>query len=251
MDSRIVLNKVEQKWRSCNKLLPTIKLYPEDIIITVDDDIYYPDECVSTLMQQYIQTPDCIIAQEVNPIIISDDKSRVDFFNGIDIKLLQKEWGKYLTGCALFPPHVFDNTDIFDYDKMMEVTEGYHDEIWFWINSTLNGVMCVGLNYVLTFENEIITPWEDNEFKLSDINCNNNNVQKYNDRINELYGEKLLSKILSRNAEFTVSKDNIYAFIGNLSNIKRLYKSNFKIRLKNLTKGWTSLLYYHLSDKKL
>ena len=39
MDNRIILNKVEQKWRSCNKLLPALKLYPDDIMLTLVNNV--------------------------------------------------------------------------------------------------------------------------------------------------------------------------------------------------------------------
>lgn len=38
-DERIIVNKADAKWRSCNKLLPTLQKYPEDVIITIDDNI--------------------------------------------------------------------------------------------------------------------------------------------------------------------------------------------------------------------
>ena len=68
LDKRIKINKADAKWRSCNKLLPTLKLYPEDIIITIDDDIYYPVDSIKYLVEEYKKNPECIIAHEINPI---------------------------------------------------------------------------------------------------------------------------------------------------------------------------------------
>jgi hypothetical protein len=69
----IEINICKNKWRSCNKLLPTLEKYPEDIIITIDDDIYYPIDSFKCLIEQYNKTPDCIIAHEVNPLIIENN----------------------------------------------------------------------------------------------------------------------------------------------------------------------------------
>jgi hypothetical protein len=242
MDNRIVLNKVEQKWRSCNKLIPALKLYPDDVIITVDDDIYYPKDCIGTLMQQWLKTPSCIIAHEVNPILLQKDNTYVTYLNGYDIKLMQKEWGKYLSCCTLFPPHTFDGTEVFDYEKMMEFTQGTHDELWFWIQSTLNGVMCVGLNYVKTFMPEVLSEWEEGEFRLADINLSNDKIEEYMDKINEVYGERLISMILSKKPEFLITKDNIYSFLYTLPWINTLYGEHYKILYSGLTKGWIDFL---------
>ena len=244
LDNRIIINKVEDKWKSCNKLLPSIKHFPDDVIITVDDDIYYPNECIGTLMKQYLITPDCIIAQETNPVIIENGK--IKFVNRVDVKLMQKSWSKYLSGCCLFPPHVFDGTDVFNWDKMMEITNGTHDELWFWVNSTLKGVRVVGLNYIWTFEFDVITKWDSSEFKLSNININEGKADVYLDKINEIYGDDLLNMMLSQPAEFLINKDNILAFIYLLQNINCYYSLKvsygYNVKTQNLTKGWIFFL---------
>lgn len=240
MDSRIVINKADGKWRSCNKLIPTLKRYPDDIIITVDDDIYYPNESISTLMQQYELTPDCIIAQDVHPISLERNNTYINHsFPPLNVRLMQKEWGKYVTCCCLFPPHVFDGSDIFDFDKMMAITKGQHDEVWFWINSMLNGVQCVGLNYVRNFWGETLTnDWDADALRLCKENSKGNYHVKCMDSLNKLYGKRLLPIILGKKAKFTVTKDNIYSFVFCLPHIRQQYKNHFTVEYKGLTKGW-------------
>ena len=83
------------------------------------------------LVKQYEKTPDCIVVHEINPLDLKD--GLINYHNTYDAKLGQKEWGKYLSNCALFPPKIFDGSDLFDYNKMMYCTNGNHDELWFWI----------------------------------------------------------------------------------------------------------------------
>lgn len=237
IDSRIEINKSESKWRSCNKLLPTIKMYPEDIIITVDDDIYYPVHCVKYLVEQYMITPDCVIAHEVNPIEI-DENGFITYKNMTDIKLKQVQWGKYLSNCCLFPPHIFDGSDVFDYDKMMSCTHGTHDELWFWVNSLLNGVQTVGLNYVLSFEAENIRQWGENEYKLTDFNNTDKKIYEYMKTINEMYGKKMLENIKSKPTVFFLDKDNVQTFIYSLKYLKMIYQYGILIDFGDLTKNW-------------
>lgn len=238
---KIMVNKCEDKWKSCNKLLPTLKMYPDDIIITIDDDIFYPKDCIKELIMQYLKTPDCIVAHEINPLKIIDNK--INYDNGYDIKLKQKEWGKYLTGCALFPPHIFDNTELYDYDKMIYCTDGIHDELWFWINSTLNGVQCIGLNYVKSFQMDIKTPWKDEEYRISSVlNGKQSPINSYMNKINELYGARLMEIINSKKVLFTLDCNNIATFLHEAPFIKHLYSYGFNVNIDALTKEWAHLL---------
>lgn len=241
IDSRIVINKADAKWRSCNKLLPTIKLYPDDVIITVDDDIYYPVNCFKYLVEQYEKTPDCVIAHEVNPISVDKDNF-ITFHNAYDVKLMQRQFGKYLSNCCLFPPHIFDGTDLYDYDKMMHCTNGTHDELWFWVNSLSNGVMTVGLNYVYSFALETKRPYTVGEYQLTNFNNTQEKINDYMVKINKMYGEKMLKTINSNEVVFTINKDNIYAFIALYKQIRSIYPQGFKIVFDDLTKNWRAFL---------
>lgn len=233
---KMIIVRGDDKWKSCNKLLYALKQYPDDIIITIDDDIYYPKDCIRKLIQQYEITPQCIISHEINPMKIKNGK--LSYINGFDIKLKQREWGKYLSSCTLYPPHTFDNTDLYDYDKMMYCTNGNHDELWFWIHSTLNGVQCVGLNYVKTFQYDIKTSWKENEYRLSNINSYQNTIDEYMDKINEMYGEKLLKVIQNKKVVFSLNCDNVMAFLHEWNAIKIIYDYGFDIETNDLTSHW-------------
>ena len=156
---------------------------------------------------------------------------------------MQKEWGKYLSNCCLFPPHVFDNTDLYDYDKMMKCTNGTHDELWFWVNSTLNGVMCVGLNYVFSFAPEIIKPYEEDEYALNKINSVQETINGYMKNINEMYGDRLIEQIKNKKIQFIIDKDNIYSFFFLLPYIKIVYWYGYEINCQTLTNAWTNKLH--------
>lgn len=246
-DSRIEINKAEAKWRSCNKLLPTLKKYPEDIIITLDDDIFYPEDTVKELVEWHEKEPECIISHEINPLNIKDDY--VSYDNAYDVMLMQKEWGKYFSNCALFPPHVFDGTDLYDYDKMMECTNGTHDELWFWVQSTLNGVQCIGLNYVRSFAPEMLRQYEEGEYQLTTLNNSASKIDSYMKKINAMYGKRLLENIKAKPCVFTITKDNIYTFLFLLPYVKKWYKGA-QIEIKGLTKDWKNKLFKVMSGKE-
>lgn len=244
-DARIEINKAEAKWRSCNKLLPTLKLYPHDLIITLDDDVFYPVDTIMHLIVEHMRHPDCVIAHEVNPLKITNEDGVpfISYVNGYDVKLMQVEWGKYLSNCALFPPYTFDGTDLYDYDKMMECTNGTHDELWFWIQSTLNNVMCVGLNYVRSFAPEMLQQYQEGEYCLSAFNNTDSKIDDYMRKINKMYGDRLIQRISGKETLFTITKDNVYSFLFLLPYIKGLYNYGTRIQFDGgLTKDWTNKL---------
>ena len=190
-DKRIEIYKeCESKWRSCNKLLPTIKRYPDDIIITLDDDLGYGSDIVKCLLEGYIKFPNCIISHEVNPLKITDD-NYIQYLNDFAIKIGQLDYSKYMSNACLFPPHTFDGTDIFNYDKMMALTNGTHDELWFWVNSTLKGIKvhCLNYSYSLHLDSEI--QHQESDYQLTNENCLPERIKEYNKKLNELYGNEL------------------------------------------------------------
>lgn len=224
-DSRIEINKTcESKWRSANKLLPTIQKYPDDVIVTMDDDLSYDENCVKELVEMYEKNPDCIIAQEINPATYRNGELR--YHNTLDIKLMQKEFGKYLTHSCLFPAHSFYGTEVFDFDKMMKLTHGTHDELWFWEQTTLKGIKVIGLDWTISLGVDTTIKHEAEEYQLTNINAIQANIDQYNFEFNMEYGDKIV-KLLSdqKNCiEFFVNRNNLVAHVSSLPIIKQLYE---------------------------
>lgn len=246
LDNRIEINICNHKWRSCNKLLPIINKYPDAVVITVDDDIEYPKDCLLKLVETHQKHLDCIIAHETNPLTILNGKF-VRFNNDLDVKLLQRGYSKYLSNCCLFPPHVFDNTDVLDYDKMMECTKGLHDELWFWINSTINNVAVIGLNYVYTFEDYCLSDTYSDGYRLTDINMQPNVVKEYNDKIIKMYGDRLNEVVGKEKVRFVIDCDNMYSFMYQYGMIKYFYAGNYIVNLQNLTERYKKIIKEFLS----
>lgn len=223
LDSRIEINKCDAKWRSANKLLPTIKKYPNDVIITVDDDLSYDENCLQELVTVWENNKDCIVCHEINPAVLTKTHE-LRYVNTLDVKLYQKEFGKYLSHSCLFPPHVFDNTDVFDYDKMMKLTNGTHDELWFWEQTTLKGIYVIGLDWTMSLGIDSALHHNNADYQLTNINAIQFNIDNYNYKFNAEYGDKIFNAIKNKPIIFNVSRSNLQAIVGNLNNIKQLYE---------------------------
>ncbi|MDR1326837.1 MAG: hypothetical protein LBJ74_00365 [Heliobacteriaceae bacterium] len=128
--------------RSFKKLVPALKEFPNDIIITADDDIYYDKVMVERLYDSYLKAPENIHCHRVTKIF----RRPACRTGGIPIKA--KGGGKHfykkpsfankLVGMAgvLYPPNSLYK-DITDEKLFMELAPT-NDDIWFWLMAVLN-----------------------------------------------------------------------------------------------------------------
>lgn len=128
------------KWcnniRSYKKLVPAIKEYPNDIIITVDDDIYYDKTLIELLYKSYEKEPEYIHCHRCTKIFYKNGK--------IKAKGGGKKFYKYPSyanklvgvGGVLYPPNSL-YCDITNENLFMELAPT-NDDIWFWLMAVLN-----------------------------------------------------------------------------------------------------------------
>lgn len=116
---------------SHRKLIHTLKEYPNDTIITCDDDLIYNKHWLYKLYQQHLKYPQYVIANEARQIKINPEGGYFPFIKWREVNLNGKKnsflpigaWG------ILYPAHCLPNT-IFDQDLFMELTPKA-DDLWF------------------------------------------------------------------------------------------------------------------------
>lgn len=119
--------------KSYKKLIPTLKKYPDDVIITVDDDIIYSFDLIEKLIHKHEKNKTSIIASRAHKYKLKSEK---EFFSYNKWeKEVKEDKNLFLTSGAgtLFPPKVFDK-DFFDISKIFELSP-FADDIW--INAML------------------------------------------------------------------------------------------------------------------
>ena len=234
------------KWRSANKLIWTYKERPDDVIVCYDDDKNYPLTSLERLYEEWLKHPDCIVAEEVNPYTV--DASGVKYIDDVDIKLKQRDFAKYLSNNCLFPPRCFSDL-LFDHEKFMYVTQGNHDELWFWIVSTLNGVRVIGLDW--TYACYVDGIWmEEGEGDLFRINSDDAVRNGYYRRMNELFGEGMLKVMMEKPVQIDFNRDNKVCILNSLDVINEHYRP-FPVEFvvdRNLRKSWTWQLERKLKE---
>lgn len=128
--------------KSYKKLIPTLKKYPNDIIITVDDDIIYPIDFIEKMYKEYLEDKSCIYYYIGHKIKIINNK--IMPYSNWEFNY-QGEEKSYLTlptgvGGILYPPNIFP-AEIFDEELFIKLAPKA-DDIWFKAMSLKNGVKC-------------------------------------------------------------------------------------------------------------
>jgi hypothetical protein len=155
--------------RSYKKLIPALLEYPEDIIITVDDDIFYENNFLEILVNSYEQNQTVIHCHRVHKITFAKNGNICGYNDwkwAIDYKESEPSYINFITGVGgvLYPPHVL-YSDIANESLFMKLSPTA-DDIWFWAMSVLNETkICVVKNniskiipnYPLTYK-EIVEP---------------------------------------------------------------------------------------------
>ncbi len=131
------------KWcedlRSYKKLIPALEEYPDDIIITFDDDIYYAEDTVETLYASYLKHPQDIHAHRCGVVKLKKDEicdvpmRKLYFHHFKTASYLIRQIGY---GGVLYPPNSLVK-DVLDKKRFMELVPT-HDDIWFWVMAVLN-----------------------------------------------------------------------------------------------------------------
>lgn len=102
--------------KSYKKLIPSLINYPNDIIITIDDDILYPKNCIENLYNSYLKNKMKVHCNYLFKFLNSD------FQSTININKLSYLFNYVGTGGGvLFPPNIFQKKDIFNEEIFMKL----------------------------------------------------------------------------------------------------------------------------------
>lgn len=151
----IIIKFKQGDMRSHKKYIYAMQEYPEDIIVTVDDDIVYDKNLLDDLYASYKKHPKAVSAKRVHKIKF-DKNNNVKKYCDWDIAtkrytdLESKEL--VATGCGgiLYPPNSL-NVQYLNADLIKE-TCMYADDLWLKVMELLNGipvVLCHSKKYTL------------------------------------------------------------------------------------------------------
>lgn len=165
--------------RSYKKLIPSLKAFPSDMIVTIDDDLVYDRHLIELLYMRHCQEPRAIICSNAH-------EPRFDA-HGI---LPYKRWNLNtpfsneilifpLGGSGtLYPPRSLHH-NVFDEEVFMKLAPAA-DDIWFWVMGLRNGTESVVLGHsIMYMEIDLIHQFfhKQSSLKGANLGANQNDVQ--------------------------------------------------------------------------
>lgn len=127
--------------RSYRKLVPALKDFPDDVIVTVDDDVDYHPSMLRRLLELHAKYPDDIIAHRAKIILPSKPYRKWPKLRWYDflIKSDRAGFNVIQTGVAgvLYPPHALKQ-EMID-PELFTCLAPTADDIYFWAAAVANG----------------------------------------------------------------------------------------------------------------
>ncbi|MBQ1508693.1 MAG: glycosyltransferase [Erysipelotrichaceae bacterium] len=193
---------LEIRWcrdlRPHKKYLYAMKEFPEDILITVDDDLVYPDDMIDVLYQSYVKHPRAVSAMRTHILLPKEEGGFYPYslwLKECDYLIGEESVHLFATNGAgsLFPPHILSDKYL-DEDLIMELCPTA-DDLWLKAAEILEGVPTV-----------LVRPIAPLEYLegTQDVSLEKDNVRGENDvqwakivsRVKEESGEDLLYRHL-------------------------------------------------------
>lgn len=174
--------------RSYKKLIPALRDFPNDIIVTIDDDIRYHANMLRDLVVMHKRVPDAIIAHRVRKVRLNAPYRKWKKFHWYDFvfKKIHRTHLAMLTGVGgvLYPPYSLDEK-MLDPSLFMKLAPTV-DDVWFWLAAVSRGT------YVVPLPNGKREPLEigkPGEISLKNVNTNptDDRNRKALDRVLEYY----------------------------------------------------------------
>lgn len=164
----------------CEDLKPHKKYYyvfkenPNDIIITVDDDVFYPFKTIETLIESHKKFPESIIANRVREITYN--KGTLEPYRNWKINPLNYTDASFKlmatgVGGVLYQPKLFLD-EIYDIEKL-KLLAFSNDDIWLKANQLKSNLKVVFTNHFFKPFMEIPTSQEVSLFKTNVFHGNN------------------------------------------------------------------------------
>lgn len=165
------------------KIIPSLEVFPESIIVVCDDDICYHNHWLISLAEQWNGSANSVVAHRVHRIIFNDDTLAEPYCNW-QFEVAEQVEDKYFfaTGGAgtLFPPNCF-HPEILNKTLYMDMTLK-QDDVW------INCMLALNKSKVTksSLKGELVCWWGS-----QDVGLFNSNVETGEN-------DKAINKMLAR-----------------------------------------------------
>ena len=127
--------------RSYTKLIPTLQDFPNDIIVTIDDDVRYHKDMLKCLMRRHEKYPNVIIGHRIRRIKLNANYRKWKCYKrrSLLIRSFKPSFRNLQTGVGgvLYPPNSLSK-EMLKPEVFMQIAPTV-DDIWFWAAAVANG----------------------------------------------------------------------------------------------------------------
>lgn len=173
--------------RSYRKLVPALNDFPDAVIVTIDDDVWYNKNMLHRLLYLHNRYPNAIVGHRVREYKPNAPYRSWKKYKGHRylLKSLKPKFTNIQTGVGgvLYPPDSLD-TKMLDSKIFMEMAPTV-DDIWFWAAAVAKGTKIAPVPFGYFKLNELKKPKE-----ISLFNINGNSAKD----VNRIVLEKILEK---------------------------------------------------------
>ncbi len=137
----------EENMLSHKKWFYAFREYPNDIVVTIDDDILYKNTALEILLRYHTLFPECVVARNA-AVIISDKDGGVAPYevwcscSSDYVGIPRMDLAAIGNGGILYPVHLFQMKEIFDANIFMEKCR-YADDLWMKVMEVYSGIPAV------------------------------------------------------------------------------------------------------------
>lgn len=131
--------------RSHTKYYYTLLQHPDDLVVTIDDDCYYPENTIESLLKLHREFPDAICANRAHKITFTQDGAIMPYRKWIHNYKGYRQPHHLLVatgvGGVLYPPNVLAQT-VFEKEVFKDICF-YADDLWLKVHTDLNNTKVV------------------------------------------------------------------------------------------------------------
>lgn len=178
-----------KKIRSYQKLIPTLRLCPDSIIVTIDDDMFYQPDMLEGLLKAHKSDPRVVLAYRVDTIVLGSDKTPITYLKW---KYFQKPKDVSPLNVALgvegvlYPPNSFDD-EVLNEEIFLSICPTA-DDLWFKAMELKSGT---GVRHVYTH-------YERGGGAIPNWGIQDESLQKINENMNDCKNDEQLKKVFAR-----------------------------------------------------
>lgn len=119
---------------AAKKLIPALRKFPNDVIITIDDDSLYDIDLIDRLLTAHLRFPKAVCAGRIDRLVLTKDSKSLSviYDRADDLYLTSQPLMQPIAvgvGGVLYPPHSL-HPDVFNIELMRKLTPKA-DDLWF------------------------------------------------------------------------------------------------------------------------